>query len=79
MSVSVPFVDVVQPVQQGVDVGDLQLVVGDGLQATGDRLVVALHIHLVRVKGQDNEVSCNTKSSSVSGLHLTWKAWKSSG
>lgn len=50
----VPVVDVVQPVQQGVDVSDLQLVVSDGLQSPSNRLVVALHVHLTghRVKGQ---------------------------
>lgn len=53
--VSVPAVDVVQPVQQRVDVCDFQLVVSDGLQATGDRLVVAFRIHLEQVKGQNEE------------------------
>lgn len=42
-----PVVDVVQPVQQGVDVGDLQLVISDGLQSPSNCLVVALHVHLM--------------------------------
>lgn len=46
---SLPVVYVVQPVQQRVDVSDLQLVVSDGLQSPSNRLVVTLHVHL---KGQ---------------------------
>lgn len=44
--VCVPVVYVVEPVQQRVDVSDLQLVVGDCLQSPSNRLVVALHVNL---------------------------------
>ena len=56
--VCVPVVYVVQPVQQRVDVSDLQLVVGDGLQSPSNRLVVALHINLRRSKVEDKEEHC---------------------
>lgn len=57
-----PLVSVVQPVQQSVDVPDLQLVVSDALQPPGNSLVVTLQVHLRTAAGGDMSVAYCSES-----------------